>query len=138
MGSQVWCDQASAFNPVAWFACFGRDVANVATATTSADLQAPPAIPPPAAPTLTTDPAAASLPGVSYAGTDSDGNPVYAVPETADQNMARYRALVADFMTQQGQRTPPSVTPAGWLLPLVIGAAVLGGLVLFGGHRRGR
>lgn len=136
IGDEKYCAGASRWDPIAWFACFGRDVANVASGSTPADFLPPPALPPPAAPTLTTDPAAANLPDAAYFGTDYLGNPVYAVPESTAQNMAVYKASVDTFMNQQGARTPVSATPAGWLLPVGIAAAALLGLAIFKGGRR--
>jgi hypothetical protein len=48
VGSQSWCDSASAWNPVAWFACFSSDVSKVGSAFTA--LPAPPPAAPPGAP----------------------------------------------------------------------------------------
>jgi hypothetical protein len=48
VGSQAWCDTASAWNPVAWFACFGSDVAKVNQALMIAP--APPGAAAPGAP----------------------------------------------------------------------------------------
>jgi hypothetical protein len=47
-GSQAWCDSASAWNPVAWFACFGSDVKKVTSAFEV--LPTPPPAAPPGAP----------------------------------------------------------------------------------------
>lgn len=86
---------------------------------------------------LSTDPAAANLPGAQYAG-DEDGTPVYAVPETAQENQARYKAGIDQYMEEQGQRTPPDDFMTKYGTALAIGGAVLGALLLFnatGGRR---
>ena len=109
-------------------------------------------MPNPPAPTVTlsSDPAAASAPGAVPAGTDSSGNEVYAVPETAQENMARFKSTIDQYMNQQGDLTPPDTVCNSWAsvfdpncstlgTALAVGGAVLGALLLFnisGGRRR--
>lgn len=108
-------------------------------------------MPNPPAPTVTlsSDPAAASAPGAVPAGTDSSGNAVYAVPETAAENQARFKAAIDQYMNEQGDRTPPDTVCSSWAsifdpncntmgTALAIGGAVVGTLLLFnlfGGRR---
>lgn len=134
----------SLLNPLAWFGgCVGPDVAEVYQKVQYGT--APPAVVTPPAPTvsLTTN---AATPGAVYAGTDTSGAPIYAVPETAAESqaviVAKQNAAI-DAAIAQGYNPYGNlpfnaldlskIPSSTWL----VGAALLAGLVLFGG-RRGR
>lgn len=96
--------------------------------------------------TLTAD---ATAPGAIFAGTDSSGSNVYAVPQTAQENMAAFKASIDQYMANQGNATPPDTSCSSWAsifdpncntwgTALAIGGAIVGALLLFnmtGGRR---
>lgn len=90
--------------------------------------------------TLSSSPAAASAPGAVLAGNDAQGNPVYAVPETPGENMARFSDSVAQYFDEQGNLTPADTSFfAKYQTAIIVGLSVLGGLVFVnasGGRRR--
>jgi hypothetical protein len=112
----TWCDQASAWNPLAYLLCLPHDVAHVydqagqAAGAAYSDFRygtvnGQPTIPMPAPPppgvTLTADPSAATNPNAIYGGT-INGTAYYAVPQTAQQNMDAFKATVGDYFNQVG------------------------------------
>lgn len=137
-----WCDQASAWNPLAYMLCLPHDVAVVyGNATGRPNSYPAPPTPPPPNIKLVSTPAAGSV----YAGQDNSGSAVYAVPETATDNMARWTADVTAFFDTQGDLTPPTDTCNSWLglfdstcpsftTTLLVGAG-LAALLLLGGRR---
>lgn len=70
-----------------------------------------PAMPAPPAPTVALTPDA-SAPGAVYAGQDSSGNAVYAVPQTAAENMAALKDQLNTYFTNVGNANPPPPPPA--------------------------
>jgi hypothetical protein len=72
------------------------------------------------------------------------------VPETAQENMAAFKAAIDQYMIDQGNATPPGEVCSSWLsifdpncntmgTALAVGGAILGALLLFnltGGRRR--
>jgi hypothetical protein len=111
---------------------FGSDVTTYAGGAVLGNYPAPPAPPAPAV-TLSTDPTAADQPGAQYAGQDASGTAVYAVPETAQENMTRYKALVDQFMNDVGTKNPPTDFWSKYGTVLAIAGAVVGALVLYKG-----
>lgn len=108
-------------------------------------------MPSPPAPSvsLTSD---ATAPGAVYAGQDSSGAPVYAVPQTAPESVAATNAALSSYFTTVGNANPPPAAPCtswySFLDPtcpsslgtglIFVAAAVAGVLVLgvaLGGHR---
>ena len=76
----------SLLNPLAWFGgCASADVADVYQKIQYGMAPPPVVTPPPPGITLTRD---ASAPGAVFAGNDSSGVAVYAVPSTASENQA--------------------------------------------------
>src|SRR5882672_2629878 len=67
-------------------------------------VQGPIPSPPAPAVALTSN---ANTPGAVYAGNDSQGNAVYAVPETAAENMARTKAALDAYYAKVGAQNPP-------------------------------
>jgi hypothetical protein len=144
-----YCANASLWNPIAWSVCLPADVSAVGSklfGVSSVSAPLPPA--PPAGISLVTGASAASSPGAVFAGNDSSGNPIYAVPQTADANMAAYQATLNTFMSNlDTSNNPPVDCSSGWnqftnsacggsWLPIVAGVGLLGALVLLGGGRR--
>jgi hypothetical protein len=144
MGAQLstsYCQSGwSLLNPIAWFGgCVGSDAADIYQKVQYGT--APPPVVTPPAPTvaLTSN---ANTPGAVYAGTDSSGNPVYALPSTPADNQA---AIVAAQNAAIDTAVAGGYNPAG-NLPLnaldlsslwanysgviLLGAGVLGALVI--------
>jgi hypothetical protein len=99
--------------------------------------EAPP-IPPAPSVALTSAPDAQNQPGAVYAGDAADGTPVYAVPETSGENMARFKTSVTQFFNEQGERTPPTDFMSQYGTYLAVGGAIVGALLLLnatGGRR---
>jgi len=107
-------------------------------------------VPSPPAPSISLTPNAGT-PGAVYAGTDSSGNPVYAVPQTPAENQAATVSALNNYFDTVGAANPPDPCTAWYtfLDPncpsslssglVFAGAAVLGLLVLgkvFSGGRR--
>lgn len=132
----------SLLNPVAWLGgCAASDVSDVYQQVMYGG-PAPAVVPPPA-PTvnLTSSPA---KPGAVYAGADSSGNPIYAVPSTAADSQA---AIVAGQNAAIDAAVAAGYNPAGnypaftalnlsdffnkYGTYVFMGAAALGGLALF-------
>lgn len=63
-------------------------------------------MPSPPAPTISLT-ANANTPGAVYAGQDSSGAAVYAVPETAQENMDRTKAALDVYFAKVGDANPP-------------------------------
>ena len=126
---------------------------NAASAATSATMNAilpgtymPMPNPPPPGVTLTSNP---NAPGAIPAGADSGGNEVYAVPQTAQDDMAAFKKVIDQYMIDQGNATPPDTSCSSWAsifdpncnswgTVLAIGGAVVGALLLVnltGGRR---
>lgn len=94
--------------------------------------------------------AGAATPGAVFAGNDASGNPIYGVPQTAQANMAAFKATIDQYMNQQGEATPPPPPPdctawysffnpacgGGSVLPWVVGGvAAVFLLGMMGGRR---
>ena len=148
--SQDYCKSGwSLINPVAWLGgCASADVADVYQKIQYGT--APPPVVGAPAPTISLTPDA-TTPGAVFAGTASDGTPIYAVPSTAADNQA---ALVAKQNAAIDAAIAQGYNPAG-NLPLnalnlsdfwnqyktliLVAAGSVGGLLLLnslGGHRR--
>lgn len=136
----------SLLNPVAWFGgCAQNDLANVYE---KIQYGTPPAVVTPPAPTINLG-VSASAPGAIYAGNDSSGNPVYALPSTAADNQQAIidkQNAAIEAAVSSGQWNPAGnlpVTAVGlsdfwsqYKVPVLIGGAVVGGLALMNLVRR--
>jgi hypothetical protein len=88
---------------------------------------------------------AANNPDAVYAGVDSTGAQVFAIPQTADANMAAYRAQVQTFMDGVYDANAPDCSTTwnqftnsacgGSWLPLIAAGLLVGGFVLLGRRR---
>jgi len=70
-------------------------------------------IPSPPAPSVSLTPDA-TAPGALYAGQDSSGAPVYAVPQTAAENMAATQAALNAYYGNVGNANPPAAPCTSW------------------------
>lgn len=133
-----------------WLPYWMNDTTEMACFNANPQVQA--AVPQPAAPSTpqqyTTD---ATTPGAIYAGTDSNGNPVYMVPATPQQTQQQTVQTLTDYYAQlaanpsnqptdcntffnsffnpvcPGSLTSGSPSTSTWLL---VGAAAVGALML--------
>jgi len=142
--SDAWCNSAwSLLDPAAWLGgCVASDYQKLQYGT-------PPAVVKPPAPTVSLTPNA-NAPGAIYAGTDSSGAAVYAVPQTAAENRqamidaqnAAYDAAVANGYNPAGNLPNPLDLSNFWsrygTYIMIGGGAVLALVVAnsVGGHRR--
>lgn len=155
----TWCDQASAWNPLAYLLCLPHDVAHVydeagqwagkvysdvryGTVDGQPTISMP--APPPPGIAITADASAAKNPAAVYAGT-LDGQVYYAVPQSPQENMAEFRKRVGDYFDQVGDAADAAnckgvfgyfdSTCPNFTTTLLIGGALVAGLVFFGGRR---
>lgn len=150
MGAQLsteYCQSGwSLINPIAWFGgCAASDAADIYQKLQYGS--APPPVVSSPAPTvsLTSD---ATTPGAIYAGTDSSGAPVYAVPSTAAENQT---AIVNAQNAAIDAAVTGGYNPAGNLPVnaldlsslwanysgfIIAGAVAVGALFLLGGKGR--
>lgn len=148
--STAYCASGwSLLNPVAWFGgCAGPDAADIYQKLQYGT--APPPVATPPAPTVSLTPNA-NTPGAVFAGTASDGTPIYAVPQTAAESQA---AIVANQNAAIDAAVAAGYNPAGnfpvnalnlsdfwnnYKTLILVGAAAVGGMLLLnslGGHRR--
>lgn len=100
----AYCNTASWWNPINWAVCFPHDVSTVASdlvgVNSVASLPDGTALPAPAPPSIALVTGATTDPNAVYAGADSSGNPIYAIPQSADENMDQYRADVQAYLQQ--------------------------------------
>lgn len=108
-------------------------------------VQGPIPAPPAPAVSLTSD---AATPGAVYAGQDANGAAVYAVPQTAAENMATAKAALDQYFAKVGDVNPPAdctpwysfLNPAcgggGSIVPWAVAGVV--GLLLVGSMLGGR
>jgi hypothetical protein len=137
----TWCASGAptsnffetAFMAPAKLACAFTDTGVVNLGTNAAGPAAPP-VPPPPGLTLSSTPG----PGASYAGADASGNPVYMIPNTAQQDQQAAADQFQSFVEQQSMANPPGNTAGAfnWWVPVGIAAGVVGVLALVG--KRGR
>jgi len=150
MGAQLstaYCQSGwSLLNPVAWFGgCAASDAADIYQKVQYG--AAPPPVVAPPAPTVSLT-ANANTPGAVFAGTDSSGSPVYAVPSTAAENQA---AIIAAQNAAIDTAVAGGYNPAGNLPVnaldlsnlwanysgfIIVGAVALGSVLLLGGRGR--
>ena len=136
MGAQLstqYCQSGwSLLNPIAWFGgCAASDAADIYQKIQYGG--APPPVVPPPAPTVSLT-SNANTPGAVYAGTDSTGAAVYAVPQTAAESQA---AIVAAQNAAIDAAVAGGYNPAGNLplnaLDLSSLWANYSGLIMLGG-----
>lgn len=159
--SDAWCDQASMWNPAAWFLCLRHDTGVIANAAGAAAGNAysdirygtvggqptiPMPAPPPAGVAITADPAAATNPNAVYGGT-INGTVYYAVPQTAQENMAAFKSKVDDYFNQVGAAADAAQCNHFWsaldpscpsyigTAPILVAVGVVA-FILFKGSRR--
>lgn len=133
------CANMSAWNPFAWFYCFPYDVSTVVSGSLNPYTGNPIPAPAPPGVDLVSASEAAGNSAAVYAGNDAGGNPVYAVPQSPQDNVSQWRAqiqsyygsLPADQSSGGCSVLGLSCTTVGIVAGVAIAAAVL-----FGGRRR--
>jgi hypothetical protein len=145
--SLEYCNSGwSLLNPVAWFGgCAANDLANVYE---KVQYGTPPAVVTPPAPSIDLA-VSPSTPGAIFVGNDKTGSPVYAAPQTAaesQQAIIDKQNAAIDAAIASGQWNPAGNLPVNALdlsnfwakygTALLIGGAVVGGLVVVNAVRR--
>ena len=140
--AQFCADPSSLLSPFQGL-CLPSDISKKVTGIISPTVAQPAPLPP----GITSFAASPSDPGATYAGHDANGNPVYVIAQTAQENAAANAAALSNFFADYSSQNPAadcttflnsSFNPVcgGSLmnLALVIGGTVLA-LMFFGGRR---
>lgn len=100
-GTMAWCaDPASLLSPFQAL-CLPYDVSHVASQVINSGGTATPPPPPPGITVVS-----ATTPGAVFAGNDSSGNPVYLLPQSAQDNEAANAAALTSFFGQYAADNP--------------------------------